>query len=259
VDRNDDQNRICLELNSLIPDNANKPYEMKDIIKSIADFGELFEVQEHYAKNIITCFIRIGGYSAGVIANQPKALAGCLDINASDKAARFIRTCDAFNIPIINLVDVPGFLPGTAQEYGGIIRHGAKMLYAYSEATVPKITIIVRKAYGGAYLAMCSRDLGADVVYAWPTAEIAVMGPEGAAGIIFKKEISKSQDPETTRKEMIEKYRVEFANPYLGASRGYVDDVIIPAETRKYIIVSLMMLESKREKSLPKKHGNLPV
>lgn len=259
IENEDDLNRLCPELDSIIPENPNKPYSMKNIIKSIADKEEFLEVQEHYAKNIITAFAKIGGYSVGIIANEPSYLAGCLDIDASDKAARFIRTCDAFNIPILNLVDVPGFLPGTAQEYGGIIRHGAKMLYAYSEATVPKITVIVRKAYGGAYLAMCSRDLGADVVYAWPSAEIAVMGPEGAAGIIFRKEIANSENPEDTKNNMIERYRREFANPYQGAERGYVDDVIIPGETRKYIITSLMMLEGKREKNLPKKHGNIPV
>ncbi len=259
IGNEDDLNRLCPELDSIIPENPNKPYSMKNIIKSIADKEEFLEVQKHYAKNIITAFAKIGGYSVGIIANEPSYLAGCLDIDASDKAARFIRTCDAFNIPILNLVDVPGFLPGTAQEYGGIIRHGAKMLYAYSEATVPKITVIVRKAYGGAYLAMCSRDLGADVVYAWPSAEIAVMGPEGAAGIIFRKEIANSENPEDTKNNMIERYRREFANPYQGAERGYVDDVIIPGETRKYIITSLMMLEGKREKNLPKKHGNIPV
>lgn len=256
---NDDINRICMELNDIIPENPNKPYEMRGIIKAVADLGDFFEVKEHFAKNIITGFARIGGYSVGIIANQPSVLAGCLDIDASDKASRFIRTCDSFNIPILNFVDVPGFLPGTTQEYGGIIRHGAKMLYAYSEATVPKITIITRKAYGGAYLAMCSRDLGADFVYAWPSAEIAVMGPEGAAGVIFKKEILNSENPDDAKKAMIERYRMEFANPYLGAERGYVDDVIIPAETRKYIIVALMMLESKREKNLPKKHGSIPL
>lgn len=255
----DDINRLCMELNNIIPDSPNKPYEMKDIIRAIADEGQFLEIQEHYAKNIITVLAKIGGYSVGIIANQPRVLAGCIDIDASDKAARFIRTCDAFNIPVLNFVDVPGFLPGTLQEYGGIIRHGAKMLYAYSEATVPKITIIIRKAYGGAYLAMCSKDMGADAVYAWPSAEIAVMGPEGAAGIIFKKEIANQEDANEAIKKMIEKYRLEFANPYQGAERGYVDDVIIPAETRKYIIVSLMMLEGKRDKNLLKKHGNIPV
>lgn len=255
----EDLNRLCPELDGIIPASPSKSYDMKDIIKSIVDFGDFLEVQRDYAKNIITALGRIGGRSVGIIANQPKVLAGCLDINASDKGARFIRTCDAFNIPIINLVDVPGFLPGTSQEYGGIIRHGAKMLYAYSEATVPKITVITRKAYGGSYLAMCSRDLGADCVFAWPGAEIAVMGPEGAAGIIFKNEIQAADNPEAARQEMIEKYRNEFANPYQGAERGYIDDVIVPSETRKHIIISLIMLQNKREKNLPKKHGNIPL
>lgn len=255
----EDLNRICHELDGIIPDTPSKSYDMKSIIGSLVDFGDYLEVQREYAKNIITAFGRIGGKSVGIIANQPKMLAGCLDINASDKAARFIRTCDAFNIPIINLVDVPGFLPGTSQEYGGIIRHGAKMLYAYSEATVPKITVITRKAYGGSYLAMCSRDLGADAVFAWPSAEIAVMGPDGAAGIIFKNEIQNSDNPNIKKQEMIEKYRSEFANPYQGAEKGYIDDVIIPSETRKHLIISLMMLQNKRERNLPKKHGNIPL
>ena len=204
-------------------------------------------------------FAKVAGQSIGIIANQPKVLAGCLDINASDKAARFIRFCDAFNLPIVNLVDVPGFLPGTNQEYGGIIRHGAKMLYAYSEATVPKVTIIVRKSYGGAYLAMCSRDLGADYVAAWPNAEIAVMGPDGAANIIFRREIEAAEDKNAKRKEKIEEYRDTFANPYVAASRGYIDDVIDPAETRVKIAKVLDMLSSKRESRPAKKHGNLPV
>lgn len=255
----EDVNKICYELDGIIPDSPSKSYDMKDIIKSIVDFGDYMEVHGDFAKNIITALGRVGGHSVGIIANQPKFLAGCLDINASDKAARFIRTCDAFNIPILNLVDVPGFLPGTSQEYGGIIRHGAKMLYAYSEATVPKITVITRKAYGGSYIAMCSRDLGADAVFAWPSAEIAVMGPDGAAGIIFKNEIQSADDPKAKREEMIQKYRSEFANPYQGAERGYIDDVIIPSETRKHIIISLIMLKNKREKNLPKKHGNIPL
>lgn len=255
----DDLNRIDAELDSIMPDNPNKPYDMKDIIKTIVDNGDFFEVQPHYAKNIITGYARINGRSIGIIANQPKMLAGCLDINASDKAGRFIRTCDAFNVPILNLVDVPGFLPGTNQEYGGIIRHGAKMLYAYSEATVPKVTMIVRKAYGGAYLAMCSKDLGADIVYAWPTAEIAVMGPEGAANIIFKKEIEASPNPADERQAKIKEYRDEFATPYIAAQRGYVDDVIIPSESRQRLAAAFEMLQSKRESALPKKHGNLPV
>jgi acetyl-CoA carboxylase carboxyltransferase component len=255
----DNLNRIIPEFDVIMPDNANKPYDMKDIIARLVDNGNFFEVQPYYAANIITCFARLNGKSVGIIANQPKVLAGCLDINASDKAGRFIRTCDAFNIPVLNIVDVPGFLPGTNQEYGGIIRHGAKMLYAYSEATVPKVTMIVRKAYGGAYLAMCSKDLGADVVYAWPNAEIAVMGPEGAANIIFKKEIESSVNPEDERQLKIKEYRNEFATPYIAAERGYVDDVIIPSETRQRLAAAFEMLQSKRDSNPPKKHGNLPV
>ncbi|NLY66515.1 MAG: methylmalonyl-CoA carboxyltransferase [Tissierellia bacterium] len=255
----DDINRIEEKLNEIVPDNPNKPYDMKEIIGLLADNGDFLEVQENYAENIITGFIRLNGKSIGVIANQPRILAGCLDINASDKAARFIRTCDAFNIPLLNLVDVPGFLPGTDQEYGGIIRHGAKMLYAYSEATVPKITLIIRKAYGGAYLAMCSKDLGADQVFAWPSAEIAVMGPEGAANIIFKDEIKESSNPTETRDEKIKEYRDLVANPYIAASRGFIDDVIVPSTTRPRLISAFDMLESKRESNPRKKHGNMPV
>ncbi len=258
-DTQDSMNRIEEALNTIVPDNPNKAYDMKEVIKIIVDDGEFMEVQPYYAQNIITCFARLNGTSIGIIANQPKVLAGCLDINASDKAGRFIRTCDAFNIPILNLVDVPGFLPGTNQEYGGIIRHGAKMLYAYSEATVPKITMIVRKAYGGAYLAMCSKDLGADMVFAWPQAEIAVMGPEGAANIIFKKDIETSDNPAQTRAEKIQDYKDRFATPYIAASRGFVDDVIEPAVTRQRLISAFDMLASKRETRPSKKHGNLPV
>ena len=255
----DNINRVEESLNELVPVNPNKPYDMKEIIKLLADDGEFFEVQPYYAENIITGYIRLNGKTIGVVGNQPKVLAGCLDINASDKAGRFIRTCDAFNIPLLNLVDVPGFLPGTDQEYGGIIRHGAKMLYAYSEATVPKVTLIVRKAYGGAYLAMCSKDLGADQVFAWPNAEIAVMGPDGAANIIFKNDIKKSSDPIETRHEKIEEYRNTVANPYIAAQRGFVDDVIVPSVTRPRLISAFDMLESKRESNPSKKHGNLPV
>jgi acetyl-CoA carboxylase carboxyltransferase component len=255
----DEINRVEERLNELVPVNPNKPYNMKEVIKLIADGGYFFEVQENFAQNIITGYIRLNGKTIGVVANQPNVLAGCLDINASDKAGRFIRTCDAFNIPLLNLVDVPGFLPGTAQEYGGIIRHGAKMLYAYSEATVPKVTLIVRKAYGGAYLAMCSKDLGADQVFAWPNAEIAVMGPEGAANIIFKKDIQNSDDPIATRQEKIAEYRDTVANPYIAAQRGFVDDVIVPSVTRPRLISAFDMLESKRENRPAKKHGNIPV
>jgi acetyl-CoA carboxylase carboxyltransferase component len=247
----DDANRMDDGLNSLLPDNSNMPYDMKDVIKAIVDNGEFYEVQPHFAQNILTCYARFDGQTVGIIANQPKVMAGCLDINASDKSARFIRCCDAFNIPLVNLVDVPGFLPGTDQEYGGIIRHGAKMLYAYSEATVPKITVITRKAYGGSYLAMCSQDLGADQVLAWPTSEIAVMGPAGAANIIFRGAADAA--------EKTAQYVEEFATPYKAAERGFVDIVIEPKETRPRIITALNMLASKREARPAKKHGNIPL
>jgi acetyl-CoA carboxylase carboxyltransferase component len=259
VETGDDLNRIDQKLDELVPLNPNKAYDMKEIIHTISDNGEFLEYQPYYAQNIITGFGRINGKSVGIIANQPKVLAGCLDIDASDKAAHFVRTCDAFNIPLVNLVDVPGFLPGTSQEYGGIIRHGAKLLYAYSEATVPKITVITRKAYGGAYIAMCSRHLGADVVYGWPTAEIAVIGPSGAANIIFRKEINAAQNPQEKRQEKINEYTENVANPYKAAARGYIDDVIEPSSTRKRIISALEMLAGKREQNPKKKHGNIPV
>ena len=255
----DNINRIDESLNEIIPENPNKAYDMKSIIFTLADNGEFLEYQPYYAQNIITGFMRLNGRSIGVVASQPKVLAGCLDINASDKAARFIRTCDAFNIPLLSLMDVPGFLPGTNQEYGGIIRHGAKMLYSFSEATVPKVTVITRKAYGGSYIAMCNRELGADMVMAWPTAEIAVMGPDGAANIIFKKEIDEAEDKNAKRKEKIEEYRDTVANPYTAAARGYVDAVIEPSETRKRIISSFDMLTGKRELRPEKKHGNIPL
>jgi len=258
-DIKDDINRNEEKLNELIPSNPNKPYDMKAVIYALADEGNFFEVQPLYAQNIITGYMRLNGKTVGVVAKQPKILAGCLDINASDKAGRFIRTCDAFNVPLLSLVDVPGFLPGTEQEYGGIIRHGAKMLYAYSEATVPKVTLIVRKAYGGAYLAMCSKDLGADQVFAWPNAEIAVMGPEGAANIIFKNEIASAEDPVSVRHQKIEEYRDTIANPYVAAKRGFVDDVLVPSTTRPRLISAFDMLESKRENMPRKKHGNFPV
>jgi methylmalonyl-CoA decarboxylase alpha subunit len=251
VDTGDDPNRMDDGLNSLLPDNPNMPYNMKDVITSIVDNGEFYEVHAHYAMNIITCFARFDGRSVGIIANQPNVMAGCLDVNASDKSSRFIRFCDAFNIPLVTIVDVPGFLPGTDQEYGGIIRHGAKMLYAYSEATVPKVTVITRKAYGGSYLAMCSNDLGADQVMAWPSSEIAVMGPAGAANIIFRKDADK--DAKTAE------YVAEFATPYKAAERGFVDMVIEPRETRPRIITALNMLQTKREASPAKKHGNIPL
>jgi acetyl-CoA carboxylase carboxyltransferase component len=255
----DSPDKIIPELNQTVPVDPNKPYDIKEIIKNVVDDGDFFEVQPLFAQNIITGFARLAGHSVGILANQPKHLAGCLDINASDKAARFVRFCDAFNIPLITFTDTPGYLPGVAQEHGGIIRHGAKLLYAYSEATVPKITVIVRKAYGGAYIAMCSKHLGADQVFAWPTAEIAVMGPEGAANIIFRKEIEESSDPISTRTQKIEEYRDKFANPYQAAKRGYVDDVIEPSATRVRLISALEMLMSKRETRPAKKHGNIPV
>jgi len=251
VETGDDPMRTDEALNTLLPDNSNQAYDMKDVIKSIVDNGEFYESQQYWATNIVTCFARMDGQTIGIIANQPKVMAGCLDINASDKSSRFIRFCDAFNIPLLNLVDVPGFLPGTNQEYGGIIRHGAKMLYAYSEATVPKITMVTRKAYGGSYLAMCSQDLGADQVIAWPTAEIAVMGPAGAANIIFKN------DPDVKAKT--EEYIENFATPYQAAMRGMVDMVIEPRHTRPTIINALHMLESKRETRPAKRHGNIPL
>lgn len=255
----DDINRTDEQLNDIIPDNPNKAYDMKDVIYTLADNREFLEYQPYFAQNVITGFMRLNGRSIGVIGSQPKVLAGCLDINASDKAARFIRTCDAFNVPVLTLMDVPGFLPGTHQEYGGIIRHGAKMLYAYSEATVPKVTVITRKAYGGSYIAMCCKELGADMVLAWPTAEIAVMGPEGAANIIFKNEIETAENQMQRRKEKIDEYRETVANPYTAAARGYIDGVIEPAQTRKRIISSFDMLLSKRELRPEKKHGNIPL
>ena len=255
----DDPNRMIPEFNEIIPENPNKAYDMYEIIKKLADDGKLFDVMPHYAKNMITCFIRMDGATVGVIANQPKFGAGCLDINASDKAARFIRRCDAFNIPLLTIEDVPGFLPGADQEYGGIIRHGAKMLYAYCEATVPKITMILRKAYGGAYIGMCNKELGADLVMAWPSAQIAVMGAEGAANIVFKKEIKAADDPTAKKQEKIAEYEEQFNNPYRAAEMGYVDDVIEPATARQRIISGLDMLSTKRESLPAKKHGNIPL
>lgn len=255
----DDMNRIIEEFDNIIPDNPNKPYDIKDIIHALADDGDFMEYQEHFAKNIVTGFIRLNGQSVGVVANQPKFLAGCLDISASDKAARFVRTCDCYNVPLLNLVDVPGFLPGAAQEYGGIIRHGAKMLYAYSEATVPKVTMILRKAYGGSYLAMCCKELGADIVLAWPTAQIAVMGASGAAEIIFRKEIKGADDPVAERQRLIDNYETEFSTPYKAAERGFVDDVIEPSSSRARLIDAFNMLSSKRENRPGKKHGNIPL
>ena len=253
VATNDDPDRMDEALNTIIPDNPNAPYDMKEIIRMLVDDGQFYEVHQHFATNIICCFARFDGRTVGIIANQPKVMGGCLDIDASDKSARFIRFCDAYNIPLVNLVDVPGFLPGVGQEHGGIIRHGAKMLYAYSEATVPKVTVITRKAYGGSYIAMCCRELGADQVMAWPTSEIAVMGPAGAANIIFKRD-----EPEQKAKNT-QAYVDEFATPYKAAERGYADMVIEPAETRPLIITALNACASKREAMPAKKHGNIPL
>lgn len=248
-----------IDLDTIIPDNANKPYDVKDIIAGVVDNKEFMEVQKDTAQNIVICFARINGKTIGIIANQPKFLAGSLDVNSADKAARFIRFCDAFNIPIVTFTDTSGFLPGVGQEHSGIIRHGAKLLYAFSEATVPKINIILRKAYGGAYIAMNSKHLGADMVLAWPSAEIAVMGADGAANIIFRKEISTAENPVEMRKTKIEEYREKFENPYIAAARGYVDDVIKPSQTRNRIAGALEMLASKRETRPSKKHGNIPL
>jgi methylmalonyl-CoA carboxyltransferase large subunit len=246
-------------LNKILPDDPKTPYDMRDIIYNIVDCGDFMEVQDHFAENIIVGFGRFAGRTAGIIANQPKHCAGVLDIDSSDKSARFIRFCNAFNIPLVTLVDVPGFMPGVKQEYSGIIRHGAKMLFAYSAATVPKVTVIIKKAYGGAYLAMCGKDLGADRVAAWPTAEIAVMGAEGAADVIFRKEIAAASDPAAERERLLEQYREKFYNPFAAASRGLVDDVIEPAETRAYIITALDSLQNKRDVRPHKKHGLIPL
>lgn len=255
----DDINRLSEKLTTIVPDEANKSYDVKEVIAEVVDNAEFFEVQKDFAQNIVVGYARMNGQVVGIVANQPKVMAGALDINSSDKAARFIRFCDSFNIPLVTFTDVPGYFPGVEQEQGGIIRHGAKLLYAYSEATVPKINVITRKAYGGAYIAMSSKHLGADMVMAWPTAEIAVMGPEGAANIIFKNDIKESSDPIATRAEKIREYRNKFASPYEAARRGYIDDVIEPDSTRPRIIAALEMLASKRESRPAKKHGNLPV
>jgi propionyl-CoA carboxylase beta chain len=255
----DPAGREDAELDSVIPDDPAKPYDMKLVISRVVDDGDFLEVHERWAENIVCCYARLNGYPVGVIGNQPRALAGVLDIESSTKAARFVRTCDAFNIPLVTFVDVPGFLPGTAQEWGGIIRHGAKLLYAYCEATVPKLAVITRKAYGGAYDVMSSKHIGADFNFAWPTAEVAVMGPEGAVNIVFRKELEDAKDPEARRAELIEEYRAQFANPYTAAERGYVDDVIEPRRTRPVLIDALETALTKRERRPPRKHGNIPL
>jgi len=248
-------------LNSLVPEDAQLPYDIKDVIHAVADDGEFFEVHEHYAKNIVVGFARLGGQSVGIVANQPAFLAGVLDINASVKGARFVRFCDAFNVPLITFEDVPGFLPGTQQEWGGIIRHGAKLLFAFAEATVPKITVITRKAYGGAYCVMASKHIRTDINYAWPTAEIAVMGPEGAVNIVYRRDLERvaEAERERLRREKIEDFRERLANPYVAAERGYIDAVIEPAQTRAKLIAALRSLETKRDVNPRKKHGNIPL
>ncbi len=255
----DDPLRMDEGLDHIVPDDASRPYDIKDVIHLVVDDGQFFEIHENYALNIVVGFAHLGGHSVGIIANQPAVLAGVLDINASEKAARFIRFCDAFNIPLVTFVDVPGFLPGTVQEQGGIIRSGAKLLYAYCEATVPKLTVVTRKAYGGAYDVMSSKHIRGDVNLAWPTAEIAVMGPDGAVNVIFRKELAKVEDPAKRKAELVEEYRSKFANPYIAASRGYIDDVIEPRETRPRLINALEMLANKRDSNPPKKHGCIPL
>jgi propionyl-CoA carboxylase beta chain len=247
------------ELDAIVPENPNKPYDMREIILRVADAGYFLELQKDYAQNIVIGFARVGGYAVGIVGNQPAVLAGCLDIDASIKAARFVRFCDCFNIPLITFVDVPGFLPGTAQEFGGIIKHGAKLLYAYCEATVPKVTVITRKAYGGAYDVMSSKHIRGDFNFAYPTAEIAVMGPEGAVNIIFRNEIERAKDPEAERARLVEEYRATFANPFKAAELGYIDEVIRPRDTRARLVASLRALENKRDKNPPRKHGNIPL
>jgi propionyl-CoA carboxylase beta chain len=255
----DPPDREAAELDTVIPDEPTKPYDMKDVIRHVVDDGEFLEVHERWAENIVCGFARLGGCPVGVVGNQPRSLAGVLDIDASNKAGRFVRTCDAFNVPLVTFVDVPGFLPGTAQEWGGIIRHGAKLLYAYAEATVPKLTVITRKAYGGAYDVMASKHIRADFNFAWPTAEVAVMGPEGAVNIVFRKELKGSKDGDARRAELIADYKERFANPYTAAERGYVDDVIEPRRTRPVLIDALETTRTKRERRPPRKHGNIPL
>jgi propionyl-CoA carboxylase beta chain len=255
----DDPGRQDPELDHVVPDSANKPYDMREVVHRVVDDGDFFEVQELFARNIIVGFARLDGAAVGIIGNQPAVMAGVLDIESSEKASRFIRTCDAFNIPIVTFCDVPGFLPGTAQEWNGVIRHGAKLLYAYAEATVPKVTVITRKSYGGAYDVMGSKHLGADMNFAWPTAEVAVMGAEGAVNIIYRRDIAGSPTPDERRKTLIDDYKAHFANPYIAAERGYIDDVIVPRETRPKLIEALHMLSTKRQPGPRRKHGNIPL
>jgi propionyl-CoA carboxylase beta chain len=259
VQPSDDPMRMDPVLDGIVPDSPNKPYDMRSVVRLVVDNGEFLEIHEHYAPNIVCGFARMDGHAVGVVGNQPSQLAGVLDIDASEKAARFVRTCDAFNIPLLTFCDVPGFLPGTAQEWGGIIRHGAKLIYAYAEATVPKLTVVTRKAYGGAYVVMSSKHLGSDYNLAWPTSEVAVMGPEGAVNIIYRRDIAASPSPEERRSELMEDYKARFTHPYTAAERGYIDDVIVPHETRPKLITALSRLLSKREVGPRRKHGNIPL
>jgi propionyl-CoA carboxylase beta chain len=259
LDSGDPLDREDEALDTLVPESPNQPYDMHTLVQSVADDGHFLEVHQHYAPNILVGFVRLAGRSVGIVANQPAHLAGTLDIAASVKAARFVRFCDAFNIPIVTFEDVPGFLPGTVQEYGGIITHGAKLLYAFAEATVPKVTVITRKAYGGAYCVMSSKHLRTDVNFAWPTAEIAVMGAEGAVNVLYKREIDDAEDPAAARAGLVAEYRDKLANPYVAASRGYVDEVIEPRTTRRRLITALARLETKRDRNPPRKHGNIPL
>jgi propionyl-CoA carboxylase beta chain len=259
VPTEDDPNRRDEKLRTAVPDNSNKPYDIKEIITAVVDDRHFFEVQSEYAKNIVIGFAHLGGRSVGIVANQPAFLAGVLDIDSSRKAGRFVRFCDCFNIPIITFVDVPGFLPGTAQEYGGIIGHGAKLLYAYCEATVPKITVITRKAYGGAYVVMSSKHIRGDINFAYPTSEIAVMGPDGAVNIVFRNELDSASDAVREKERLVADYRHTFANPFKAAELGYIDEIIMPEDTRPKLIRALQILENKRDKNPPKKHGNIPL
>jgi propionyl-CoA carboxylase beta chain len=256
---NDPVDRDDPALDTLVPSSPTSPYDMHDLIRSVADDGAFLEVHEHFAKNLIVGFARLDGRPVGIVANQPAHLAGTLDIDASVKGARFVRFCDCFNVPLVTFEDVPGFLPGTVQEYGGIIRHGAKLLYAYAEATVPKVTVITRKAYGGAYCVMSSKHIRTDFNYAWPTAEIAVMGPEGAVNILYKREIDAAADKDAARAKRVAEFKEKFANPYVAAARGFIDEVIRPRQTRARLIAALATLETKRDKNPPKKHGNIPL
>jgi acetyl-CoA carboxylase carboxyltransferase component len=255
----DDPKRMDPDLATIVPREPDKPYDMRDVISRVVDRDSWFEVHEHWARNIVVGLARLEGHPIGVVGNQPNVLAGTLDINSSIKAARFVRFCDCFNVPLLTFVDVPGFLPGTEQEYGGIIRNGAKLLFAFSEATVPKVTVITRKAYGGAYDVMCSKHIRGDFNFAWPSAELAVMGPEGAVQIVFKKEIEEAKEPAKREKELVKEYRDRFANPYIAARMGYLDDVIEPSETRPRVIDAFTVLRTKRETRPPKKHGNIPL